>query len=313
MEKFAIITDSTSDLTERFQNEYGIEIVYGHIVLPGKKEIRSFLSWDEMTMKEYYSSLHKDPTSFATSPANIDEYAEVFEKYASQNIPVLSMSISAALSGTYSIACKAREQVMRKYPSAEIYCFDSLRYGPGFGLLAVYASMKRSEGKSFSETCEWLENNKQRFHQVGWLDDLSFVAKKGRMTHAKAFFGTLAGIKPIGEIDKNGMTTVIAKVRGTKAAYETLLLYLEEITDDIQNQIVFIANSDRLAQAKEYKRMIEEKFSPKEVVIMDLFPSSGTNVGPGLMAAYVMGKPISEGLEREKVLLENIIKKVESE
>lgn len=312
MEKFVIIADSTCDLTEEFQKKYDIEIIFGHLMLPGKKEMKSFLKWETVSMKDFYTSLRKDPASFTTAPASIDEYAEAFEKHVAQGEAVLSMSISGALSGSHAFSCKAREQVLEKYPDAKIYCFDSLRYGPGFGLLAVYASMKRSEGLTFEQTCEWLEENKQRFHQVGWLDDLSFVAKKGRLTHAKAFFGTLAGIKPIGEIDATGLTTIIGKIKGAKSAYAVLLMYINEIAENLKEQTVFIAQSDRLAQAEAYKKMIEDKFSPKEVIIMDTYPSSGINVGPGLMGAYFMGKPITKDLEYERGLIEKFTKEVES-
>ena len=37
--------------------------------------------------------------------------------------------------------------------------------------------------------------------------------------------------------------------------------------------------------------MIEENFHPKAVIINDVFPMSGINIGPGLMAAYYVGKP----------------------
>ena len=60
-------------------------------------------------------------------------------------------------------------------------------------------------------------------------------------------------------------------------------------------------------KAEKYKQMIEERFKPKEVIIMDVFPFCGINIGPGLMAAYYIGKPISKGLTTEKALLARLI------
>ena len=311
MEKFVIVADSTCDLTAEFREKYDIKVIFGHLVLPGNTEMISFLDWDKIPREKFYAQLRKDPDSFKTSPPNIDEFAAEYEKYVKQGFGVLVITISGALSGSFGFADKAREQVLEKYPDANIYCLDSLRFGPSFGLLAIYASMLRSEGKSLEETIAWLEANKQRFHQAGWLDDLSFVAKKGRLTHAKAFFGTLAGIKPIGEIDSTGMTTVLGKVKGAKNAFSVLLSYIAEVGEDLGDQIVVIAQSDRLAQAEQYKKMLEEKFSPKEIHIMDLYPSSGINVGPGLMAAYFMGKPVTEDLKYERELIEKLIKEAE--
>ena len=53
--------------------------------------------------------------------------------------------------------------------------------------------------------------------------------------------------------------------------------------------------------------MIEEKFHPKAIYMTDVFSSCGINVGPGLMAAYYFGKPISDGLEEEKKIVTELL------
>lgn len=306
MKPFAILADATCDLGEAFQKEYDIGVVPGHIVLPDKTEIPSFLKWERFTREEFYTSLKKDPNAYATSPANVAEFAMAIEPYAAQGIGVLMMTISSGISGAFNFARQAREEILARYPAAEIYCVDSMRFGPGFGLMAVYAAQLRAEGKTLSETAAWLEENKNRFHQAGWLDDLSFVAKKGRITQPKAFFGTLAGVKPIGEFDYNGLTTVLGKVKGAKAAYSVLLGYMEATIEHPEDQIIFLAQTNRLPQAMQYKELIEEKFHPKAMYVNDVFPACGINIGPGLMAAYYVGKPISKDLSEERALFEKL-------
>ena len=173
--------------------------------------------------------------------------------------------------------------------------------------MAVHASVMRSEGKSLEETARYFAENKNRYHQAGWLDDLSFVAKKGRITHPKAFFGTLVGVKPIGEFDSNGLTTVLGKAKGAKQAFSVLLDYMEATIEDPASQTIFIAQTSRLAAAEQYKQLIEERFHPREVLINDVFPSCGINIGPGLMAAYYVGKPISADLSEERAIIEKSI------
>jgi hypothetical protein len=165
----------------------------------------------------------------------------------------------------------------------------------------------RKEGKTLNEVNEFLEENKNRFHQIGWLDDLSFVAKKGRLSHAKAFMGKLIGIKPLGEFDYNGLTTVIGKAKGEKTAYQALLAYMEETIENPEEQVIVVAHSNRFKQAEYYKQLIKDKFNPKEIFVSDVYPACGINVGPGLMAAYYVGKPISKDLE---IKLHQTIKKV---
>lgn len=307
MEKFVILSDTSCDLPEAFQQKYNIEILPGHLILPDKSDIPAFLKWERYTREEFYKELKENPNGFATSPPNVAEYTAVFEKNASEGKPVLCLTISSGISGSYGFAVSAKKTVLSKYPDAEIEILDTLRFGPAIGLMTVHAAEMRDSGKSLKETYEYLENCKYSYHQAGWLDDLSFVAKKGRVTHAKAFLGTIVGIKSIGEFDYNGLTTVIAKIKGAKAAYDALLKYIDKTIVNPSEQVIFIAQSNRLEQAQIYKQKIEEKFSPKAVYIHDVFPSCGVNVGPGLMAAYYMGKPISKDLSEEKSLIEKAI------
>ncbi len=53
--------------------------------------------------------------------------------------------------------------------------------------------------------------------------------------------------------------------------------------------------------------MIEEKFKPKAVFINDVYCVCGINVGPGLMAAYYVGKPISSDLEEERKIIDTAL------
>jgi len=303
MNKIAIVADATCDLKEEFQKKYDIIVLPGHVTLPDRTEVKSSPNWDVISREELFASLKKNPESYATSPTNVAEFAAEFERLALEGYDIIALTISSGISGAYGFASSAKKEVQSRYPDVKIECVDSMRFGPGFGLMAVYSAILRNNGSSFEDIVDFLNKNKNRFHQAGWLDDLSFVAKKGRITHAKAFFGTLAGIKPIGEFDYNGLTTVIGKVKGAKAAYETLLNYIENTIENPSEQIIFIAHTNRLPQAEEYKRLIEEKFRPKEIYVSDVYPICGINIGPGLMAAYYIGKPISDDLSREREII----------
>lgn len=310
MKKFVLMADAGCDLSSQFLEKYDIRMINGHLVLPGEGDVPSFNEWKTISREDFYNGLKKNPSAYATSPANVAEYEAVFEEIVKEDKGVICVTISSTMSGSMGFASTARKNILRKYPEADIRLVDSMRFGPGFGLMVVHAAMLRAEGKSIDEVAAYLEENKNRFHQAGWLDDLSFVAKKGRITHPKAFFGTLAGIKPIGEFDSGGMTTVLGKVKGAKAAYEVLLNYIEATVENPQEQIFFIAQTNRLPQAEQYQKMIEERFHPKEIYINDVFPFSGINVGPGLMAVYYMGKPITEDLSEERALIEKFIAEV---
>lgn len=311
--KFIILPDVTCDLNKEIRKEFDIEIVGGHVKYPNGKEDPSMLDWadcsylSEPTAEAFYNELKKNPLGFTTAPANVYEYYNAFEKYIQEGYGILSMSISSGMSGTYNFTLQARDMILEKYPQAEIRCFDSMRFGPGFGLMAIWASILRNEGKTLDETMQFLEENKTRFHQMGWLDDLSFVAKKGRISQPKAFFGKLIGVKPLGEFDPSGVTTVVGKAKGEKSAYKAIIEYIKQTIENPSDQIIIIANTSRKAQSECLKLMIEETFHPKAIYINDVYPACGINIGPGLMAAYYIGKPISDDLSQEKEMIARIL------
>ena len=138
------------------------------------------------------------------------------------------------------------------------------------------------------------------------MDDLYFVAKKGRLTNAKAFFGSLVGIKPVGEFDYNGLTTGIGKGKGEIKTYPILIEYMVEHIIDPENQIIFVATTNEHKQARVFAKMIEDRFHPKGVFVKDVHTGCGINIGPGLMAAYYYGKPISKGLVEETAKFKEI-------
>ena len=88
-----------------------------------------------------------------------------------------------------------------------------------------------------------------------------------------------------------------------------MLDYIEAEIINPQEQVIFIAQTNRKKQAEAFKAMLEERFHPKEIKIFTVHATNGVNVGPGLMAAYYQGKPISEGLTEERALMEKLLSK----
>lgn len=311
---FVILTDTSSDLGDEIRKKYNIEYVHSHILYPDGIDRIATLNWNEYdyfgenrNSKTFYKELKKNPDGFKTSPANIEEIAGYFEKYILEDKDIIYICLSSGISGAYNFALKARELVLKKYPDAKVECIDSLRFCSGLGLMVVYAAMLRNKGCSIDDICEFLELNKTRFHQMGWLDDLSFVAKKGRINSATAFMGTLTGVKSIGEVDYNGLTSPICKVVGEKKAFEIMLNYIDKTILNPTMQTIFISESNRRDKAEIYKKLIQERFNPKEVIINSVFPPCGINSGPGLLSAYYYGRPISKGLVKEKSLINSFL------
>ena len=210
------------------------------------------------------------------------------------------MSISSKISATYNIAVSAMNRIKEEYPDIDTYCLDSYRMSGSFGLLVAYACELKKNGKSFDEIVAWLEENKQRVHQMGPIDDLTFIARRGQISKGKAFMGNLVGIKPMGDSNTDGYVSVLAKVKGIKKALDITVSYIKRMATNVEEQYIFIMHSDREEYANALKEKIEKSIPCKKVFVSDVFSGCGTNIGPGMISSYFMGEPVTENSTKEK-------------
>ena len=307
MRKFAIITDSFCELNSALRKEYGIDFVPGHIVLSDKRDERLNLEWDVISREKFYRELNKNPDSFKCSPANQMEILEKFRIYARQETDILAITISSASSGSFNSFMQAKHIIQDEYPDLNILVVDSLKYGPALGLMCITSSMMRQQGKSLEETYTYLEKNKFCFRQSGWLEDLYFVAKKGRITNFQAFRGTMAKAKTMAQLNREGTVTVVGTILKRRRPLDILADYIKQTAVEINRQTILLAHSQRPDAARELEKLISEQFNPARIIVTELFPGCGMNMGSGLVCAYFFGKEIPIDMKTEKELVNRIL------
>lgn len=310
MSDFVIIPDASCDLTKELRERFDIPVyLRNHITFPNGEDHLSDLDWNDISADEYYRTMAEDKVIYKTSGVSITEAETVFEKYLSQGIDVLNIMLSSGISSTPGYCRKAAENLLKKYPERKIICVDSLRYSTALSILVILASQKKKEGASIEEVAAYIEEKKHSIHQMGPMDDLFFLVRTGRISNVKAFFGSLVGVNPMADFNENGMSEVLAKFKGKKAALNGVIKYMKGTITDPENQIIFVAHSNRPEAANKLRDMIEAEFHPKEIIINTVGMSCGASIGPGLCAAFYEGKPISKDMAEEKALMASIIQK----
>ena len=179
-----------------------------------------------------------------------------------------------------------------------------------FGLLVASACELQKNGATFEEVINWLEENKGRVHQMGPIDDLTFVARRGQISKGKAIMGNFVGIKPMGDSNTDGYVSVLAKVKGIKKALKATVEYVKKIAVDLEDQYLFIMHSNREEYANDLKEKFEYENLCKKVFVSDVFSGCGTNIGPGMVCVYFYGEQVTEDLQKEKEALLSAIDQI---
>ena len=311
-ENFAILTDAGGDFTREIIEKYGIEETpMSTVVWPDGSNRPTDLYWDTMTPNEYFTLMTNKKNNFSSSIPSPQTIVDRLSALAAAGRNVVVITISSTMSGGYSAFTVGAREVMEKYPEIKIKVIDSLRYSGAIDLIAVEASLCREKGIDFDSTVKYLMDFRLRIHQCGFIDDLFFLARKGRIAKGKAFMGNMIGIKPLGDLcNETGQTQIIGKARGYKTVMKLFPEYIRRTIGDPANKSFVVTYSLREPQALEMKKMIEEIFKPKNLIFVPVGQSTGCNVGPGLAAAFYAGdEPVSPMCEKEAVILNELLKK----
>ena len=311
-ENFAILTDAGGDFTREIIEKYGIEETpMSTVVWPDGSNRPTDLYWDTMTPNEYFTLMTNKKNNFSSSIPSPQTIVDRLSSLAAAGRNVVVITISSTMSGGYSAFTVGAREVMEKYPEIKIKVIDSLRYSGAIDLIAVEASLCREKGMDFDSTVKYLMDFRLRIHQCGFIDDLFFLARKGRIAKGKAFMGNMIGIKPLGDLcNETGQTQIIGKARGYKTVMKLFPEYIRKTIGDPTNKSFVVTYSLREPQALEMKKMIEETFKPKNLIFVPVGQSTGCNVGPGLAAAFYAGdEPVSPMCEKEAVILNELLKK----
>ncbi|MGI6071806.1 MAG: DegV family protein [Lachnospiraceae bacterium] len=308
MNDFAIIGDVASGLHRELRERFGIDdYIVGKVVFPDGTDHVADLDWEEISPDEYYSSMKTGKAIYKTGIVSLQAATDVIEKYLQQGRDALVITLSSGMSGSHNVYLSAKKELEAKYPDRKVCIVDSLRFSTPIVMMNMKASEMRSAGCTIEETAAWLEKNRNRFRQMGLMNDLKFLARTGRVTNFKAFFGTLVGVNALGDFSPAGISQVLGNVKGITKALSATIEYVKRTIENPEEQIIFIGHTYRINEARKLKAMVEEQLSPKEVIITRVDMSSGANIGPGMVGVYYFGKEATEGLAEETKIMEETI------
>ena len=285
--KFVIVSDSSCSLSNELRKQYNIEYIpmyfsYDETSLPAD------LDWKELSAKGFYDILRNDTRIF-TSQVPAQDYLNRFEEYIKNGYDVLSISCSSGLSASVKASGVVRDELLTKYPEAKIICIDSLICSFGLGMLCMYASDLRAQGKTITEVAELVEGIKMNVNQLCTVGELKYLKRAGRISATTALFGTMLNIKPIIVSNTRGENASVEKVKGRVKSLRRLAeLTKEKFTGETISGI-YICHADCIEDAEKLKDFILEVLPGTQITIGILDPIVGASAGPDTLGIYFVG------------------------
>ena len=283
---FAIFTDTSANLPSELAEKYGIGVIPLSYNMDG--EVHVCLDTRTFDAAAYYAAM-KAGANITTSQVNPQAYVDNMEPVLKAGKDILFVGMSSGISGSMNSARIAAEQLLETYPERQIALVDSLGASLGEGLLALRAQAYNEQGLTPAETATKLDEEKIHMYQLFTVDDLMHLRKGGRLSNAAAVFGTLLQVKPLLKGTKEGKIEAFEKIRGRKAVLDRMVQKYDEMVVDPENQIVAISHCGCPEDAAAMAERLKQNHPPKQVMVVDHEPVTGSYLGPGALAIYFMG------------------------
>lgn len=285
---YVILTDSTSDLSQKIADEIGVAVLPLQFELDGLV-YRNFADEREISSEEFYEAMRNGKTS-KTSQINVNDFCEYFSEYLDKGLDILYLAFSSGLSGTYNASLMAINELKEKYPEREIISVDTLCASMGEGLLVYYATQQKKDGMDIHELAQWVEENKLNLCHWFTVDDLHHLKRGGRISAATAIVGSALQIKPVMHVDDEGHLINVSKVRGRKSSLDALVDKMAESYTNVYDTVM-ISQGDCRDDAEYVAGKIKKQFkSVKNVIIGNVGPVIGSHTGPGVVALFFFGE-----------------------
>lgn len=283
---FVITTDSCADLTAKYVKENDVKVA----------TLTYFVDDVEYGTDEnpaeptdvFFEKLRSGRVP-KTSQINPESAYMFLKQNMLVGTPLVHISFSSELSGTYNSFCIAADMLKTEEPEAEIYIIDSLGGSLGQGLCVDKACQYRKNGISALQAAELLTNEAKKMRYLFIVDDLNHLYRGGRITKISAIFGGALNIKPM-LYAENGRLVLGGKIRGRKAALDRLVATMTEQMDKHNIDKFAVSHCDSFADARYVAEQASAATGIKNVLFNSIGPVLSSHCGPGTVALFFCGK-----------------------
>lgn len=279
MQKIAVVTDSSADLSIKFIRKFNIRTVPLRVIYQ-HGEYRDGI---DITPDEVVDRLDEEiPTTSMPCPEDIAQLFDSLERDGFTHCIVIP--VSSGLSGTFNTF-----RLMAENVSMKVDVLDSKGVSWIIGFLVLEAAKLIQDNWNYQDILHRLEEVKERIKGFFIVDTLDYIQKGGRIGKVAAALGSMLNIKPIITLDKEGKLTPFAMARGKKQALRRMLEPIIEQIEQAKTSIAIVHSKAEL-EAEALMKQLQAYENVLHLHISSISPALSVHAGPGLLGVVIKGE-----------------------
>jgi len=272
--RVAIVTDSSSSLTQAMGRDSGIHVIPIEITA-GSHSYRDGIDLDADLFYRLLPDSRSLPT---TSQPTTAAFLQTYSSLAQHADGIVSIHVSREMSATLESAQSARQAL----PDVPIYIIDSRSVTMGLGLLAIAAAQAAAAGQDATQVVNLVEELIPRMNVILTVDTLENLRRGGRIGGAAALLGLALSIKPVLYLH-DGRIEPLDRPRTRRRAIERVLDLVDQraASSTALHAAVFHCAAPDAAQA--LADQVASRYECEELLTVEAGPTIGTHAGPGTL------------------------------
>ncbi len=271
-----IIADTTSTIP--VDEARSLEIYYlPQIIYFGDKSYRDDYEINTVEFLDKLKNSTVYPKTAAPPPAL---YAPYYEEIIRNGDTALVLTPSSKISGTFRSASVAAAD----FPKDKVHVVDTQLFGPGLGSLVRWSLDWVKQGIPIHQITSRIEEFSKRFVIYGYVDNLEYLLRGGRIGAAAKLAGSILQIKPILHFT-NGQISHFESRWTKKRAFERVIQLVQKECPPTSDSYLTILQPDSSEFPKDLMESFSSSFGNKNITMCDLPPAIIAHVGPTAFAA----------------------------
>ena len=271
-----IVTDSSADLPQNLIDQHQVTVLPCYVVV----DDQTYKDGIEIQADAFYARLQAEGRTPTTSQPTVADFQALYRDLVSQGHQVISIHVSAKLSGTLNSAEQAKASLV---DGSQIEIIDSRLASIPLGLAVLDAASILETGTEFHQAADKIRQGLDRHHGLFALDTLEYLHKGGRIGKARAFMGSVLSVKPILRI-QDGEAHPVERPRNRDRAIRRLVELAQDLAPVQRLAVIYSTDPERMATLKQDLTGL----LPADQIIEARFGSTlGTYIGPDALGVAI--------------------------
>ena len=287
MPRVAIVTDSGADLPDIAYDELGIHVIPLRVHFGD----RSYLDKIGLSADQFFDKLETDEHHPKTSQPAPGDFRRTYEYLASHFDDVVSISLTAANSGTYQAAESAASRVSAP---GRVTVIDSRTVSLGQGLVAMYAAECAAAGYNGQQVIAATEEIMSKTMVFAAVPDLSYAVRGGRIKPFHHRIAEFLNVSMVLKLSNSDRVVPAGIVTRKKSPAKGLVGYVKRRFDPTKTYRVAIGYGKAAENARHMEQVVRDEIpSIESIHVFEFGAALGAHAGPDtlLIAVQEYEKP----------------------